>query len=312
MEATTHPLSLRVRTYLREMFPVFTYLPYVIALYACLNFSAQALSGGGIVIDIHAIVGMISAFFWMLLMRTFDDLKDFDLDKDLFPWRATARGAVLRGDIVKVSWLSFLVLVATNVALGQDTLLVFGLVMLYCLGTFQWFGFEKFHREHIYFTMVTHQPIPYSINLFLIYTGLASGPEMSAFTWNHFYLLLIFSLPVTAWEVSRKIRGVGHETHYETFSLLLGARTAAIIPLVALLGAAGLSVHIAGYLELHSTCYYNIAALVVVMAVFYVRFLLSPTKKNNVLTKVAMAYTSLLFVNVVVHIVLITPISVAL
>lgn len=54
MEATTLPprsFFSRVWIYFMEMFPVHIYIPYVIALYACLNFTTQLLYDRSVVID---------------------------------------------------------------------------------------------------------------------------------------------------------------------------------------------------------------------------------------------------------------------
>jgi hypothetical protein len=302
-------LIVRLWTYSTEMFPILIYLPYVVALYICLNFTTQAVTSGSIVVDVNCLVGMITAFFMMLQMRTFDDLKDIEIDKDLFPERATPRGAVLKSDIVLLSVISFVILVMTNLFLGQRTLLVFSIMMVYALLTFKWFFAEKFHRDHIFFTMLTHQPLPIMINFFLIHTALAAGEVYEAFTFKHVVLLLIFSLPVTAWETSRKIRSADKETHYETFSLLLGARWATVIPLTCLVLTGVLSIYTG--MELGLSISHNLIALVMLLYVliFYGRFLIWPSHKNNVLKNVAMIFTTVVFINLLVHVLLVFSVT---
>ena len=306
METTqaTTPRSFFTRAgiYSKEMFPVLIYLPYVMALYICLNFSSQAISGKEISIDIYGIVGMITAFFIMLQMRTFDDLKDIDIDKDLFPWRATPRKAVLKSDIQILSIFSFVVLVLTNVLFAPKTLTVFVIMMTYAILTFKWFFAEEFHRKNLLFTMLTHQPLPWVINYFLIHTALASGDIYSPFTLNHWILLAIFSLPVTAWEVSRKIRAIGHETEYETFSMIFGTRPSTLIPFACLLLAGGFSIKIALDLDLGQSFYWITGALMLYVIFFYTRFLKIPTVENNNLNNTAMIFTTLLFLNFLVHV----------
>jgi hypothetical protein len=301
-EQTPRSFLTRVGIYSKEMFPVLIYLPYVVALYICLNFSSQAISGKVITIDIYSVVGMITAFFIMLQMRTFDDLKDIDIDKDLFPWRATPRKAVLKSDIQILSIFSFVVLVLTNVLFGQKTILVFAFMMIYALLTFKWFFAEQFHRKNLLFTMMTHQPLPWVINYFLIHTALAAGESYSPFTFNHWILLAIFSLPVTAWEVSRKIRAIGHETQYETFSMIFGTRPATMIPFVCLLLAGVLAMKVAADLGLGQSFFWVTGALMLYVGFFYSHFLKSPTVANNNLNNTAMIFTTLLFLNFLVHV----------
>jgi len=298
-----HVFLKRIWIYSKEMFPVLIYLPYLIALYICLNFSSQAISGHDIVVDSYGILGFVSAFFVMLMMRTFDDLKDFDLDKDLFPWRATAKGDVKRNDIRIISFISFSILIIANVLFGMDTIVIFIIMMVYALLTFYWFFNEEIHRKNLFLTMADHQPLPYMINFFLIHTALASGDLYDPFTLNQGILLLIFSLPVTAWEVSRKIRSADKETHYETFSLVIGLKPATWVALICLLLAGGLTVYIGNVLDL-AMSFYLICSLLMLGVIFiYGRFLMNPTDKNNILTTVAMVFTSLLFFNMLGHVI---------
>lgn len=308
-ENTPKSIFRRLKIYTDEMFPILQYIPYIIALYVCLNFSSQILDSTDIIIDSFSIVGFVTAFFIMLMMRTFDDLKDFELDFDLFPWRSIPQKLILKSDIQKLSLFCFSVIVLLNVLLGQDTLLVFGIVLAYCIGTFKWFFAEKIHREKVFLTMATHQPIPYSINFYLIHTGLASGGVYNDFSAKHFILLLVFSLPVTAWEVSRKIRSADKETHYETFSTIFGAKGAALIAFVPLLITSGLVTYLGLELDLYISFYIITGLLTLVMMFYYLRFILNPTNENNVLLKVTMAFTSLLFFGFLGHIIAIANIS---
>lgn len=318
----------RAWIYSKEMFPVFVYIPYVVALYFCMNIVIQILNtsnfqlaqsacwgegstdemlntlyaaGSQVVIDSTAIAGVVTAFFMMLMMRTFDDLKDFELDAQLFPHRSTARKLVLKRDIQAISLTSFITLVTVNLIWGQQTLSVFVLMMTYALLTFKWFFAEKFHREHIFFTMLDHQPLPYVINFFLIHTALTSGAQYESFQTIHFILLLIVSMPITAWEVSRKIRSADMETEYETFSMVIGRKPATIIPMLFFLVVGGLNMHVGSILHF-SQWYFIIDLLIMALVLFfYLRFLIKPLKENNVLTSVSLFVTTTFFLNLLIN-----------
>jgi hypothetical protein len=173
--------------------------------------------------------------------------------------------------------------------------------MVYALLTFKWFFAEKIHREKVFLTMATHQPLPIMINIYLIHTALASGGVYERFTWKQFILLLIFSLPVTAWETSRKIRSADKETSYVTFSSIFGARGASFIPLACLLITGTLSLYV-GYL-LDFSLSYNLAVTILFIYIlfYYLRFIINPVNENNMLKNAAMVYTTLLFLNMLVH-----------
>lgn len=291
----------RISIYSSEMFPVLIYLPFVVALYVCMNVATQIISGSEVIFDIYGIVGMISAFFAMLMMRTFDDLKDIDIDEHLFPHRAIPRGDVKKRDVTIISIVSFTTLVMLNLFFAQVTLIPFIIMMVYTVLTFYWFFAEEFHRKNVLFTMFTHQPIPLAINFYLIHTALASGGNYNDFTAQHFALLLIFTLPVTAWESARKIRGEGMETEYETFSMVFGTRRSAFIPLTCLLVSGGLALYIGSLMALGAS-FFAITVLLIAGAFFaFGRFIMNPTAENNILKNAAMLFSVLLFMNMLVH-----------
>ena len=315
----------RAWIYSKEMLPVTIYLPYVVSLYFCLNTVIQILNtpiyksfkqglggisklpesiyqaGSQVVLDSTSIAGVVTAFFMMLLMRTFDDLKDFELDAHLFPHRATARKLVLKSDIQLLSLSRFIIVVLVNLIWGQQTLMVFTIMIIYVLLTFKWFFAEKFHREHIFITMLDHQPLPYVINFFLIHTALASGTDYESFNIVHLFLLLIVSMPITAWEVSRKIRSADMETEYETFSMVIGLKLATLIPLIFFMIVGLLSMKIGNILYFDSLFYYVIITIMTIVLFFYLRFLIKPISKYNVLTKVSLFATTMFFLNLLVN-----------
>ena len=291
----------RAWIYSREMFPLHLYLPYVIALYTCLHIASQALAGGPVVFDIYGVTGLVSAFCMMLLLRTFDELKDVEIDKDLFPERALPRGDVKVSDVRILSIASFSVLLLVNFLFARQTWLPFFIMITYAVLTFKWFFAEKIHRENLFLTMMTHQPLPLFINYYLINVALAADGADHPFTFGHFILLLLFSLPVTAWEVARKIRGLGKETDYVTFSRIFGARGAAYIPLVCLMLSGAFCLYTGRTLGLSSSFFIITSALMVYAAFFFIRFIVQPTHQNNVLKNTALAFTTLLFFNMLFH-----------
>jgi 4-hydroxybenzoate polyprenyltransferase len=269
-----------------------------------MNFTSQAISRHYIVLDIYSITGMISAFFMMLLMRTFDDLKDIEIDKDLFPERATPRGAVLKSDIQILSIISFIVLLVINILFARKTIIIFGITIIYALLTYKWFFAEKIHRKNVFLTMATHQPLPLMVNFYLIQTSLASGGVYEPFDRNQFVLLVIYSLPITAWETSRKIRSIDKETDYVTFSSIFGARGASFIPLVCLLLTGSFSIYIGFLLKLNYGYFIVAIMLILIVLFYYLRFIIKPINKFNILKNITMVFTTFLFLDMLIHVIM--------
>ena len=298
--------------YFKEMFPILIYLPYVIALYLCLNFASQVLSKSDIIIDVYGIVGMVSALAMMLLMRTFDDLKDVEIDKDLFPERAIPRGDVKVSDIIALSVTSFSILIIANLFFAPKTWIPFTIMIVYALLTFKWFFAEAIHRKNLFLTMLTHQPVPLFINYYLIQTALNSGSLKHNFTLSHLILLLMFTLPVTAWETGRKTRSPDKETDYVTFSKIFGPRNSALISFLCLLLSGFFCIYIGLKLNLPVTFRVVCILLILIIVFFFGRFIINPTAKNNVLKNTTLGYTTFLFLNMLVHILIQFPIDLQL
>ena len=261
------------------------------------------ISGVDPVLDMYSVAGALTAFFFMLLIRTFDDIKDVDLDHDIFPDRPVSRGAVLIQDVYGLAIVSFCVLVAINILLAPASIWVFVGVMIYALGTFKYFFAEELHIRKPVVAMITHQPLPLSIIFVLIHISLASGGEYNSFEINHLFLLLTFALPVTAWEVSRKIKAPSQEIdRYATFSRILGPRGASIIPLILYVISAGASMFLAHHLDLHSSYFVLVGFYLLIVSYAFVRFIAKPIPDRNILKNVAMAYTGLFFLTLLIYV----------
>lgn len=300
---TTKPIYVRLFIFFKERFTLLVYIPFVVFLYLCMSFSIQALEGGKFVFDKFSIVGLVSAFAFMLMMRTFDELKDFELDKDIFPNRPAPRGDVLKSDLHLLAITSFAVLVLTNLIFARETLIVFTIVITYAVLSFKWFFAEKFHLSHLFFTMLTHQPIPYLINFYLLHTALASGATYESFSLTHFLFLMMYSVPVTIWETSRKIRTADIEDGYQTFSKIWGSSKATFIPLVAVIITSALNFYAGIELELFVSFFVINIATFLYAIFFYLRFIFKPIIKFNNLQTTATIYSVLVFVNLLGHLV---------
>lgn len=285
----------RFQIYFTERFPLVIYLPFVIILYFCLSIMIQLLNSSTYVFDKHTIAGVCSALFFMLMIRTFDDLKDVELDMEIFPERPVSRGDVKVGDVKLLAVLSGSALVIINAVFAPDVLLIFSIVMVYALLTFKWFFMHQLHIEKPIVAMITHQPLPASIIFYLIHTCLATGHEYESFQTEHLYVLFMFALPITAWEISRKTKAKKDENKYETFSKIFGTTFAGLAPLVLF----GISVFfsILVSVELRFPLVFPIIVIVSYLfaAYFYIKYILAPTSENSNLKNVALVFVTVFY-----------------
>ncbi len=304
------PIHKRLFIFFNERFPLHIYIPFVVFLYLSMNFSIQALQTTNVVIDTYTFVGLISSLLFMLLIRMFDELKDFELDKIIFPNRPVPRGDVLKSDLHLIAVFTFISLVFINVIFAPKTLLVFGFVMVYALLTFKWFFAEKLHLNNIFLTMLTHQPLPYLINFYLLHTALASGANYETFTIAHFTLLMFFSIPITIWETSRKIRNKEKEDGYQTFSRVLGSSGATLIPLTAVLITTALSFYAGSLLYLGLSFFVITIIAAIYASIFYIRFIVNPSENNNNLETTATIFSLTVSLDLVIHLLFAINISI--
>lgn len=234
----------RLWVYLREMYPPEVYLPFSFAGFFGFYFLAQALAGGGgpLTVTSRAIAGALTLAAFSLLMRVFDELKDQEADRTLFPDRPLPSGRVRLRDLQGLGLALVGGMLALNLAMGPVALAGFLVMLLYGLGTFVWFFAEGPHRRSLLLTVATHNPVVVFCNLYVwavwsadAGVGLALPPPAA---WAG---LVMYWMPVLAWEFSRKIKAPEDENAYVTYSRLLGPRPAAAVPFAAISLSAGLA-----------------------------------------------------------------------
>ncbi len=240
----------RIAEYLREMFPLPTYIPYGFAFFAAVYFTLQIFGGGQtLVVTWRAWFGATTVVLMMLLLRIYDELKDLDTDRRLgdggdprYKDRPIVTGRIREEDIVALRWLVTGLLFAFNLPLGAPWPL-FGFLVPF---TVMWMSFRWFFwpavAENLLLAFVTHNP------MVLLLVGYVTGIYVHEFgtyalSWPTLVLAASLWLPLAAWETSRKVRSPEEETEYQTYSQLLGWRVAGAVPaLFAVAAATGLIV----------------------------------------------------------------------
>ena len=274
------------------MFPLAIYIPYSVMSYYSLYFMTMAILGmKPLVLTVSSLCGLFTVFGTMLLFRIADEFKDAATDKLLFPHRPLARGVVKFSDIRILGIIIFIIMLTLN-AFFISLWIPFAAILLYGLLTFKWFFMEKHIRNSLLLAVITHQPLTLIVNIYIVFTVfLVTGHTV--FSFPVICALFIFFLPVLAWETSRKIRPLGEETDYVTYSKLFGPVKAALIPLISMLLAFILILFIAYKLNFLPVFFILLISLALIYMFFYLRFMFNPVKKNLMLKSVS-EYTSIL------------------
>jgi len=227
----------RLWVYLQEQFPPAVMVPAGVASFLAMYFGLQALAGRAeLQLSWRAALAAATVVGFMLLLRTYDELKDVEADLELgragdprYKDRAIVTGQVRVDDVRALRWWTTAALVAFNLPLGAASLGAFAGLFLLGWLSFKWFFWPAVQRN-LLLAFATHNPLSLAVEGYVLvvygselgWEGL--GPEAAL-------LLVGLWFPVAAWETSRKIRLPEQETSYQTYSMLLGWRAATALPL---------------------------------------------------------------------------------
>lgn len=228
----------RVATYFGAMFPPHVYLPLLALQFYGFYAIAQATRPGTVRIGSDSLFGLATVALSYLLLRLVDELKDEQVEPELFPDRPLVTGAVRYSDVRALALVALLAVVALNLGRGAATHLYFAWFALFVL-SWQWWLFPARVAGSLWLTFVTHQPLvpllfAYCYGVYLHTTGARPDLAQAAALCGAYWI------PMFAWEIARKVRAPDEETAYPSYSRRWGTRRAASIPALSVLlaGAA--------------------------------------------------------------------------
>ena len=213
----------RIRIYLKERYPIAARL--VLGLIVFLEIHFIILLNEGVTkfrIGIQEVVGAYTVFAFLLWLRIADDLKDFEVDKVLFPDRPLARGSVFKKDVMILCAVVQAVAVVLNV-LFMNNIVYFAVLYVYGYLMSKWFFQRAKIQPSLPLALVTHNPVQMFINLYIISFTVIKY-QLPAVTLTTVMTLWTLYFPALIWEIARKIRAPKDENEYTTYSKLFGYR----------------------------------------------------------------------------------------
>lgn len=282
----------RIQIYIREMFPLKTYLPFAFFNHYVLFFSVQLLLGvDKPILSLYSLIGVATILGFMLIMRIFDELKDEAVDQELFKDRPYPRGAVTKPDLIFLFFVTFFLVAALN-SFKSYTLPFFLICVGYGFLTFKWFFLKDLISTRLFLALLTHQPLTLLVNVYVVSTAMV---QTGTVQWNADIvgLAVVFFLPVLGWELSRKIKARGEENKYVTYSKLIGHQWATLLSLLVNLSYAICLIYWGIRLEMSVIHLLLQAAVAVWMCFVYFRFLLAPYVVNRVLKSTTEIHSTL-------------------
>lgn len=296
MTTTERPLLFRLRAFFRARWPLVPNLAGAAALVVSLSFTAQAAAGASaLALGVRELCAFVLAAATSLLMRAYDELKDVQTDLKLaasgdalFADRPIATGAIRPADLtlVKNVALALFILGAAGASLtssfGVWTAAGSAALLASVWLSSRWFFWPRIQRD-LLLAFLTHNPIAGVVGVTLVaaLARTALPPLVAA------ALVASSWFPISAWEVSRKLRAPADETSYETYSRRLGVVPAALMPVAFAaisLGALAVLAQATGASPLYLVVACVSAGLLIVGAL---RFALRPTTSSARLRIVA-------------------------
>ena len=277
----------RLALYLGQMFPLQQMLPYATFHFLAIWFTLQALGGAPVVrVTWTAVRGATTVMLFLLLMRLYDELKDAATDialgrsgDPLYRDRVLVTGAVRLEDVKWLRWAVTAALVALNLwpADGWSAVAFWSLFAVTWL-SFNWFFWPPMSR-YLLVAFLTHNPISLLLGAYVLalFADRFGSDRIAA---SAVLLLVGLWLPLATWETSRKVRAPADETSYQTYSRVLGWKTAAVVPAVFAIGstvALAIMAREAGLSLVFTAVIVAACAAVVVQCM---RFRLAPSRQS--------------------------------
>lgn len=278
------PFVARWNLYQAERFPLVSHTIAIALLFASTWFAAEALVGPGpLHVGTRAVLAFVATFLTMLMLRVFDEFKDFEDDRINHPDRVVQRGIVTLRELAVLGWLIVAILVAVNVPLGASAGLAYAAVFGFALLMRVEFFVRDWLKKHVFTYALTHQGIT---PLVCLYIGTAALGTLAALP-RGFLAAIVSAVGVgLCFEVSRKFQAPEDETEtLDTYTRRFGSRGASWVALGCLLIAADGANWLCIRLHLPIWSQGLITAALLIGAVGYGRFAASPTARKAKLVK---------------------------
>uniref|UniRef100_UPI00405715E3 UbiA family prenyltransferase n=1 Tax=Acetatifactor sp. TaxID=1872090 RepID=UPI00405715E3 len=221
----------RLIVYFKERYPI---IPrFVLGCIVFLEIHFIILLNYGVTefqIGMQEIVGAYTVFAFLMWLRVADDLKDYEVDKKLFPDRPLPSGRVFKKDIVMICIIAQAIALVLNVVF-MNNLLFFGILYGYGYLMSKWFFRKKVIQPSLPLALVTHNPVQMFVNVYIISFTVIKY-DLAPVSLITIMTLWTLYFPALIWEVSRKIKAPKDENDYTTYSKLFGYKKSTMFVMI--------------------------------------------------------------------------------
>ncbi len=295
----------RMAVYLKEMYPLTQRIPMALIIAASVLLFTRHIHGWnsamhGAPLPALLAAGSCCVFVFLLLLRLMDELKDLDIDRELFRDRPLPSGRVRERDIRISMTLVTAAYILLHAAWPLALASALGL-LAYAWLMYFYFFMPGLLRRNLLLNLATHNPvIPLLVVHLSLLTAAAQGIAFDALRWDEILLFagMIWSA-MFAWEIARKIRAPQEENAYVTYSQILGRGGAVLLAFTAQTAGGAIAVHFVLTGLWPAIALLPLGAGYGLLCFTYGRFLFVPTPGTSPLRPFAEAYALLLMLTVI-------------
>jgi hypothetical protein len=225
--------------WMRERFPVrnavFFAVFYATALLVA---RATARGPGPVVLTLRDLAGFVAVWCFFLMLRVFDEHKDFEADAIAHPTRVLQRGLITLGDLKRVGGVAIAVQLGIGLWLDRGI----GPVTGWWVAAFAWsilmareFFVRAWIRRHLVVYALTHIVVMAILAMWIATMGAPRAVHAAA-SWAFAALSLFAGL---AFEIARKMRAPEQEHPLaDSYTQALGVPRASLLLVGTVIGAA--------------------------------------------------------------------------
>jgi len=229
------PFITRLWTYLNERFEPIPYLFAFSLMTFALAQSFRALTGLAWDFSLIASTVLFSLmqFFFFLLLRVFDEHKDWDTDHINFPERVLSLGLVNLKHMKLMGYFSVIFFYIGSLFFGMTHLIFTSILFIYSLLMLKEFFIADWLKERMFLYGITHNFI-ITLCILWVFFGLAmiSGKTDPLFKMSYLWIALFINGMFFSIEVARKIRLPEFEKDdVDTYSQVIGYKNSCYLAL---------------------------------------------------------------------------------
>jgi len=232
------PFVVRFLAWMAERFPLANGVFAFVLSVAALAYGKSLATAGRVSFGARDILGFLGVYSFFLMLRVFDEHKDYESDRIYHPQRVLQRGLITLGHLKVVGLLAIVMQAAASLTYDRG----FGRVTLLWVGTFAWsllmareFFVPEWLRPRLLLYTFSHMLVMPLAMLWMLQMGMGSHPMTPQVLWM---ALLAFFAGLT-FEIGRKFKAPEEEREgVDSYTRRFGTRRAPFVLLLVIVVAA--------------------------------------------------------------------------